>query len=232
MDKMNTAAKNSPIAHMWDCPMPRPDVEGAGFPILKNAAHTAIFTATRETGAYNHHSQLVRHNGLFHAMWSNHPHGEDGPGQRILYTASSDGASWPAPRELFPPPGSIKPSEETGLACTALRWLALDNNLYAVAGLHRNIGFTDHNEKLPPAPKRDKQHPARAREGYAFLARSLSAAGTFGPIFAGGAKIPGDLTVKPALDPTMGRFLRTLFNGKRGYMAFFRCSSGYGNRHR
>ena len=65
--------------------MPNPDLPGAGYPVLTNARHVMVYRATRETGAYSHHSHLCVHNGRFYAMWSNHPHGEDGPGQRSHY---------------------------------------------------------------------------------------------------------------------------------------------------
>jgi len=205
MSKQDRTAKGSAVVHMWACPMPQPGGVGAGYPILKHAEHTCVYQATRETGAYNHHSQIVRHAGHFHAMWSNHPHGEDGPGQRVLYGTSSDGKTWSRFQELFPPPGPVIPSEEMGLTCTAFRWLVLDNTLYAVAGLHRNVGFVDHNGELPPVPRKDEQHRSRARDGHAPLARSVYPDGTFGPIFATGSKCAQDLAFATAPDPTNGR---------------------------
>lgn len=69
------SAKGTPIRHMWACPMPAPATRGAGFPVLDHARHSTIYTATRETGAYNHHAKLTWCDGRFLAMWSNHPHG-------------------------------------------------------------------------------------------------------------------------------------------------------------
>jgi len=190
--------------------MPKPGVAGAGFPILQHAEHTCIYQATRETGAYNHHANIYRHEGRFYAMWSNHPHGEDGPGQRILYSTSIDGNTWRPWEELIPPPGPVAPSDELGLTCTAFRWVVVKDELFAVIGLHRKIGFTDFDRKLPPVPKRDERHPSHARKGYASLARSISPDGTLGPIFATSAKIPEDLAFELADDPTEGRLQRAI----------------------
>jgi len=164
--------------------MPQPGKPAAGFDVLDDARCATIYTATRETGAYNHHSQLTWHGGAFWAMWSNHPLGEDGPGQRVLCATSPDAAGWSDFVELFGPPEPPRPSEETGLTLTAFRWLALDGRLFAVAGCHANLGFTDRNGELPPAPVRDAVRPSRARRGYSSLVREVRADGTFGPVFA------------------------------------------------
>jgi len=190
--------------------MPRPGVTGAGYPILKQAEHARVFHATRETGGYNHHPQIGRHGGRFHAIWSNHPHGEDGPGQRILYSNSPDGNAWSPWQELIPPPAPVAPSEEMGLSCSAFRFIALEGVFFAVVGLHRKVGFTDFDRRLPPVPMRDELHPSHAREGYASLALSISPDGSLGPIFATGAKMPEDLAFELADDPTDERLQRAL----------------------
>ena len=119
--------------------MPQEGVRGAGFPVLERARHVTVFEATRETGAYNHHSQLAWHDGSFHAHWSNHPHGEDGPGQRVLYSSSPDAEDWSEPRELFAPPGPLRQAREEGLALTAFGSHVVDGKLYALAGCHARL---------------------------------------------------------------------------------------------
>ncbi len=163
--------------------MPQPREPGAGFPILTDAKHTTIYAATKDIGGYNHHAQLTWHDGKFYGMWSCHPHGEDGPGQRVLYATSPDAENWSEISELFPAPGPVRPSEQMGVVLTAFQWLELDGALYAVAGCHENIGFTDFDQKLPPVPERDQDHPGRARKGYSQLARSVAGDGALGPIF-------------------------------------------------
>ncbi len=203
--RQTTTAAGVPVVSLWDCPRPDPDQPAAGFPPLAHARHATIYHATREDGAYNHHSQLCWHGGAFHAMWSCHPFGEDGPGQRVLHATSPDGGDWSSWTELFAPPGPIKPSEETGLALTAFRWVPLGDTLYAVAGVHENVGFTDFERTQPPAAVRDKEHPARAREGYAPIARAVAPDGGMGSVFATGDKIHPAFAIPLADDPTDGR---------------------------
>lgn len=174
---------DSNIEHMWNCRKPDSKKRGAGFPILENARHTLIFAPDRESGAYNHHSQLTHHNGAFHAMWSNHTHGEDGPGQRILYAKSKNATDWREPAALFPAPKKMIESEKMGVALTAFQWIAIDDRLFAVAGCHENVGFCDF-EQTDFSPVRDEEHPSRARKGYSTLAREVSDDGEKGSIFA------------------------------------------------
>lgn len=190
------------IRHMWNCPMPDPDRKGAGFPVPENAEHVLIFAGTRVEGAYNHHSQLTRHEGRFHAMWSNHPHGEDGPGQRIRCATSTNARNWTAAEILFPSPEPIKPSEEMGLALTAFGWVTLDERLFAVAGCHANIGFCDF-DRTSLSSVRDAEHPSRARQGCSPLAREILPDGGTGPIFAVWEEVPDeiDLEVLPCDAP-------------------------------
>ncbi len=174
---------DSDIKHMWNCPSPQPDQPGAGFPILEDAEHTLIFAPDREAGAYNHHSQLAHHKGTFHAIWSNHRFGEDGPGQRVLYATSQNTGDWTEPAPLFPAPQPMIESEKMGVALTAFQWVALEDRLFAVAGCHENVGFCNFDE-TDFSPVRDDEHPSRAREGYSTLAREVSCDGAHGPIFA------------------------------------------------
>lgn len=182
-----------PIVTMWTAPQPDKDKPGRGYPVLPQAVHTSIWEPSREQGAYNHHPRLAHHDGAFHVIWSNHPHGEDGPGQRVLYARSADARHWSAPVALIPPPGPVRPSEETGLVCTAFDWRETDGRLFALIGLNSNIGFTGTDDDTV-VPERDKAHPMRARRGYTCLTREVLADGSFGPIrhFATSA-LPPDL---------------------------------------
>lgn len=193
------------VVEMWDGPVPREGVEARGFPILPDVEHHTIFSSRREDGAYNHHPKIAlhphderdgSHKPRFHAMWSNHPHGEDGPGQRVLYASSPNGVAWSDPTELFPPPGPVKGWHDTGLAHTALRWLVHAGKLYAVAALHANIGFTDFDNTLPPVPRRDAEHPSRARRGWAPMARCVKDDGTLGPMFPLFDNVPEELACR------------------------------------
>lgn len=180
------------IRHMWECPRPDPHRKGAGFPVLENARHSLIFAGEREAGAYNHHSQLTWHGGQFHAIWSNHPHGEDGPGQRVRCATSTSGEDWTSARILFPAPDTIRPSEEMGLALTAFCWVNIGDRLFAVVGCHANIGFCDF-DRTSFSAVRDADHPCRARKGYSPLTREILPDGDAGPVFAIWEDVPQDI---------------------------------------
>ncbi len=70
---------------------------------IPNTSTLRLYEATAETGSYSHHCHIINHNGRLIATWSNHARGEDEPGQRVLYSASSDGQAWAPFRELLPP---------------------------------------------------------------------------------------------------------------------------------
>jgi hypothetical protein len=183
-------SKGTPIRPMWTCGRPDPQKPGAGFPVLEQAGHVLVFAGRREAGAYNHHSQLARHRGSFHAMWSNHPHGEDGPGQRVLYAHSLDGVSWSPAVELFPPIQEVRPSEENGLVLTAMRWVVVNERLYAVAMCHANVGF-ENPDRTHRTDRRDREHPFRARRAHDAICRQVGPdAGTFGPVVPTGPNVP------------------------------------------
>ena len=45
-------------------------------------------------GRYNHAAMLMYHQGVITVSWKNAPLHEDTPGQRVLYSQTTDGASW------------------------------------------------------------------------------------------------------------------------------------------
>ena len=184
-----TTAKGTPVAHMWACPRPDPAKLGAGYAILTQAKHVRLYRATRQTGGYSHHSHLTVHRGRFYAMWSNHPHGEDGPGQRVLFATSADGVSWEPWEELLPPPGPVKEWNGTGLAFSAGGWLVHDGRLHARAGCYANVGF-ENSERSSVSARRDRQHPFRKRRHHCSFAREVHLDGSLGPIFALGRRTP------------------------------------------
>ena len=192
------------IKHMWSCPMPDPNRPAAGFPILDLATHVLIFAPDRRAGAYNHHPQLIHHDGAFHAMWSNHNDGEDGPGQRILYASSVDGGRWTDPTELFPAPVPPAGGDDSGLALTAHRWVTVGSRLYAVVGCHANVGF-ENPERTERTDVRDAEHPFRARRMHDRYCREVStdsgsSSGRY-PIFPLGPDVPAPEEVRfEALD--------------------------------
>ena len=210
-------AKGTPIAHMWACPTPDPTKPGAGYPVLTEATHARLYRATRETGGYSHHSRLIVHGGCFYAMWSNHPHGEDGPGQRVLFATSRDGATWDQWRELFPPPGPVKAWEDNGLVFSAGGWAVHEGRLFARAGCYADVGF-ESSDRTSFSPTRDRKHKFRKRRHHCAFAREVRADGSLGGVFPLGRKRPpkGDITCPYKTAPDqLTRALQRLFRGRR-----------------
>lgn len=55
---------------------------------------TRIYTGTRKTGSYNHHSQLTKFKGRYYFAFSNGARDEETVGQRIMISSSADGVNW------------------------------------------------------------------------------------------------------------------------------------------
>jgi hypothetical protein len=158
-----------PVRHMWFCPPCQWNTPSRGIPLLKGVCHAPLFEPEQTDGAYNHHPEIIRHRGRFHAMWSNNMVGEDRAGQRILYTSTDDPTRWPPPRLLFPQPGEffdqLRPAvpedaNRLGFYMTAMKFIPLGDRLFALAS------FDSTRRHLVP------------------LVRELKADGTRGEIFA------------------------------------------------
>ena len=128
-------ASGVPVVPMWAVPMSNKG--GSDFPLAKDAEHYAVWAAAeRSDGGYNHFAALTCHEDRLYAMWANHWFGEYGPGQRALIATSSDGGkTWNNAAPLFPPPGKIARSGETGIYLTPDRWVSVGGKLYAVANV-------------------------------------------------------------------------------------------------
>ncbi len=124
----------TPVVPMWKAAMADTNLRrGAGFPILENAEHSIVWQpASLEEGAYNHYACLIQFNGVFYAMWGNHPNGEDAPGQRVLYSVSKEWGVWSDARELLSPPGPVLPRSEKGIHLKPDRWAVISGQLYAI----------------------------------------------------------------------------------------------------
>jgi len=187
-------AKGTPIVHMWECPLPDPAKPGAGYPILEGATHTKIYHATPESGGYSHHAKLAVHDGVFYAMWSNHPKGEDSPGQFVRFSVSRDGKTWSAPQRLFPPYGEIKGFNQVGTHGGAGGWVVVKGRLYGLMGLTDCVGFAN-SDRSSLQDHEDADHRFMVREGLGGVARAVDASGddiALGPIFM----LPGGKALK------------------------------------
>lgn len=163
----------TPVIQMWQTTMPQKDIVGAGFPILTSAQHVTIFQATLDNGGYNHHPNLLMYNGRFYATWSNHPKGEDAPGQRVLYSTSNDGIHWQPYAQSYAPPQAIGQFTEVGYYCVASRWFVHEDQVYALGMLYEGMGWENatHTELQPT---RDKTHFYKKHRFVTLLMRPLN----------------------------------------------------------
>ncbi|MBI4889773.1 MAG: exo-alpha-sialidase [Acidobacteria bacterium] len=65
---------------------------------------STVFRGRENESAFNLHTYLAHHGGLFYAAWSSAAVGEEDPDQHIVYATSSDGHTWSAPQILAPDP--------------------------------------------------------------------------------------------------------------------------------
>ncbi len=127
----------TPVVPMWRAPMPKDGAKAAGFPLLEGAEHFEVWSPkSRREGAYNHYACLIHHEGVFFAMWGNHPFGEDGPGQRVLFASSRDGRKWSFHGEFLPAPGPVQRTDRRGVHLKPDRWAVVDGQLYGIVYVH------------------------------------------------------------------------------------------------
>jgi len=167
----------------WGVPWPVEGQPVLGYPLLRGVEHIEIYHATPETGMFSHHAHIAHHRGAFLAFWSNHPTGEDGPGQRLLCSVSRDGRRWAKPFECFPPLGAVRDPSENGRVLTANGWVIVDDTAYAISEVDDRKGkFSRDDITLDPAES-TPQRPYLGRYGWGRIARSVGADGQLGPLF-------------------------------------------------
>ncbi|MBQ6533786.1 MAG: exo-alpha-sialidase, partial [Opitutales bacterium] len=131
----DTGARPLPdIVHMWDDPAPdwdKPEL----FPPVEGLVRTRVFTPSTLSGGFNHHARIIFSKGKFRAIWSNQRYGEDGPGQRVLYSESPDARTWSEPREIVPSLAPEAPWGYSGYFCAAYGFLEHGGKIYACAEL-------------------------------------------------------------------------------------------------
>jgi len=77
---------NGPHLHAW--------LPGGGLPAVEGTKWARVYHAEPEFGTYNHACMIDSFNGSLIAYWKNSPRDEDQPGQRVLWSYSSDGLHW------------------------------------------------------------------------------------------------------------------------------------------
>ena len=92
--------------------------QGITPPIIPYAPVTRsrVYTASREAGSYNHHSQIAKFKGRYYFAFSNGYVDEEAEGQRIMISSSEDGRVWtPASRVIGGDPGTHEVHNCVGL---------------------------------------------------------------------------------------------------------------------
>lgn len=178
----NAQVGKSPVR--WDVPWPEQGKPHYGYPYLPGVESFPIYHATPLTGVYSHHAQIGHFKGTFFASWSNQEWGEDGPGQRVLCSLSSNGRIWRTPFVCFPSMSGMRKPQRSGRVLTSEAWVMTGGKMYAVAGVNDKPG-PEH--KIAAGYKTTESGLKRplflGRVGWGRVARSVSPNGSLGPIF-------------------------------------------------
>lgn len=135
----------------WRLPKEDNTLFADGFPLIPNAeTFTVRHTATATDGVFQLHAQITHFGGQFVAAWSNHlegelygvngvRQGEDGPGQKVLYSTSLDGKTWTTAQDLFPSMDEFAdPLSSAGRVVTANGFAQVSGRLYAIGEVSDN----------------------------------------------------------------------------------------------
>lgn len=168
------------------------------YQFLDRVDTTPLLEATPETGTFSHHGHLAYHRGVLFAAWDSHARDENSSGQHGVFRYSTDrGATWSAPKPLFPPLADKVPWSEGNRSNpfqTSQGFAEIDGQLYAVTCVDKAL-----QEKVYRF-----NEVSRTRVG--FLAREVRADGTLGEVFwlseTAPAPEPGYPTL-PAGDPVL-----------------------------
>jgi len=173
----------------------------SGYPLLPGAEHFEVHPAAVEHGAYHHHPQIAHFRDQFVAIWSNHPLGEDGPGQRVVGAWSDDGRQWNFMDTVFEAGDEVRPSKQNGRMVFASSFVQVDDRLFAVAIIHDGIGFGYPSTPVRGPPEslvHTPEFPKRMRRPQGYLVREYRAADRWGPVFWLGREKPEPLPNFPA----------------------------------
>jgi len=144
--------------------------------------HFELFHAAPDIGVYCHHPHMIHHGDTFFATWSNHRDGEDGPGQRVLYSTSEDGKTWSPFAECFPAIGETRKPRQTGRVLTSNGIVLVDDTVYAIAEVDDQFDASDEELKAQREAEAGRT-TYRNRLGWGRLARAMKPDGELGPAF-------------------------------------------------
>lgn len=172
---MSRTAWADPMIVDWQIPDEKANFIARGFSPIPGVQSELIYDVTQKTdGLYNHHPAITRTDGGLIATWSNHLQGfttggEEGPGQKILYTRKPEGEGWAGAAELFPSIDNHGPAFDAGRVVIANGFAHVNGSTYAIAEVSEN-------QAKQPGDQ-------RVRTGLGRLARQVQTDGTLGSIF-------------------------------------------------
>ena len=170
--------------HLWLDETPDWNKYPDQYPMVEGAVRGTVFRATAATGAYSHHAQIFFWNGKFHAAWTNHRYGEDGPGQRVLHAVSPDGLEWGDPEEVFPPLVPEAPVGGTGFYSQTREFVEWEGRLFAQARFYNTVEW-DNMEKTKKSPVFTRECRFPVCRSLGMLHREIRADGSLGAVFSG-----------------------------------------------
>ena len=155
------------------------DWQVSSSPLMPGVASHLVYNVNDNLdGVYNHHPALAVIGNRLVATWSNHlqdhthtgsppQNGEDGPGQKVMISTSTNGVDWTPAVDLLDSMGPYAHAEEPGRAPIANGFAWVGDALYAIVE-GCDVGTRD--EVVP-----------RARTGLGRLARRVFPDGSLGP---------------------------------------------------
>jgi hypothetical protein len=110
---------------------PKPDgTRLQGYAKIRNLTdHVVYRPESTDEGLYNHAAMIMYHAGTITVSWKNAPSQEDTPGQRVLFSQTTDGVAWSKAEVLFP----TMDSKQAPSAQFAGPFAVLNGRLYASA---------------------------------------------------------------------------------------------------
>jgi len=195
------SAAAAPPLPSWSAPPPNASAPLGGFSPLPNASISFPFLGSLAGGYYNHAAMIGYASGVITVAWKNGVGAspEDAPGQRVLFSQSTDGVAWSRAAELFP---SVTAAAAPA-ALFAGPFAAVNGRLYAAAtpgvlaaGDAQGAQFClwpDGADPRNAGPPRQRQ-PA----GALLLRRVLPGVGALGPPFWASASPPPALAAAAA----------------------------------
>lgn len=171
-------------AVQWNVHLPQGGAADFGYPVLPKVESFSIYHATPLTGVYSHHPQIGYFQGTFFAAWSNQEWGEDGPGQRVLCSTSSNGKDWKPPFVCLPSMSGMRKPLRYGRVLTAEAWASVDGKMYVIGGVNDRPG-PEHTiaSGFETTESGQKRMLVDGRVGWGRVARAVEPNGDLGPIF-------------------------------------------------